>query len=141
LKLPSKILVALALCTIAVQAYAEKAVIKQMVAVRFVSALGSATAREGASWNAALTQDLIVDGKAYAHKDDQVVGTVLAVHPGTGPNARGTMQLRIPSINGLPVESGTVRRGVMGAASPTNPNTDALIKEGDVVSFYIISIS
>ena len=136
----SKVLILLVFSwMISVPVYADKVSIKQMVSVRFGSQLSSATAHEGASWSATLAQDLIIDGKPYAHAGDKVIGTVLAAHPGAGPESRGTLKLRLQSINGVQVESGTVTRSVLGAINQANQTADAMIAAGDVISFYVIS--
>jgi hypothetical protein len=135
----SKVLIILIAWLTAVPVHAEKATIKQMVSVRFVSKLSSATAHEGDSWNATLAQDLSVDGRTYGHTGDNVLGTVLAVHPGAGSESRGALTLRLQSINGTKVEAGTVRRSVMGSITQENPKADAIVNEGDTIGFYVIS--
>src|SRR5437868_15140319 len=75
--------------------------------VRISTALDSATAKVGQTWQGTLTQDLTVNGATVAKTGDAVSGKVTVAKDSGRLHAPGELGVRVTSIAGIPVSSNT----------------------------------
>ncbi|HET7207152.1 MAG TPA: hypothetical protein VFI95_11310 [Terriglobales bacterium] len=78
------------------------------ITVRLESALSSASARSGQSFNANLVRDLVVNGKTVAKAGDPVKGKVVYAKASGRLHDPGKLTLRLASVNGIPVMTNSV---------------------------------
>jgi hypothetical protein len=80
------------------------------VRVRLGQTVSSATARNGEAWAGTLASDVVVGGKAVAKRGAPVKGRIVEAKSSGRLSAPGVLKLRLTSIDGTAVASGSVVR-------------------------------
>lgn len=80
------------------------------ITVRTGSTISSGSAHAGETWRGTLAGDVVVRGKAVAHRGDEVTGKVTSAKSSGRLHAPGQLTLRLTSVHGQLVSSSAVYR-------------------------------
>lgn len=84
--------------------------------VRVSNELSSGRNHAGDGWEGVLAQDVVSNGKVLAKAGDPVKGKVTGARSSGRLNAPGTLSVRLTSVNGTPVTTGSAYRKGKGHA-------------------------
>src|SRR4051812_18519838 len=101
-------LMVLLLCAVAAAADTIPAGTK--ITVRIGSELNSGKATAGQQFDGTLAHDLVVEGRTVASAGSTVQGKVTSVKSSGRLHAPGLISVRLTSVNGIPVRTGSVSR-------------------------------
>lgn len=94
-----------ALLSLAATAFAGRIPAGTVVTVRLDHTISSENARSGGTWTGTLQNRVVVHGKTVAVRGDRVRGVVVNSESSGRLSGKALLELRLRSVNGIPVNS------------------------------------